>query len=171
MATTTSEKKREAYRRWAEKNPNASAERSKKWRELNPSRSQYHADKGNAKANEERRNDPRKALLRGARKRAENKFLEFDLTVDDVPIPSVCPVLGVPMSIGRGVYHAGSPTLDRLDNSKGYVKGNVRVISFRANSLKSDATVEELQAVLRYMLDGKPLSVGQSTGSINEEEF
>jgi hypothetical protein len=37
-----------------------------------------------------------------------------------------------------------SPTLDRIDNSKGYIVGNVWVISMRANRLKSDATVDEL---------------------------
>lgn len=43
----------------------------------------------------------------------------------------------------------GSPSLDRIDSSKGYVKGNVRVISARANMLKNNATVEELTLVLK----------------------
>lgn len=45
-----------------------------------------------------------------------------------------------------------SPSLDRLDSSKGYVKGNVRVISKRANQLKNNATVEEMRMVLADLI-------------------
>jgi hypothetical protein len=44
-----------------------------------------------------------------------------------------------------------SPSLDRIDNSKGYVKGNVAVISFRANTLKNNATADELRAIANFM--------------------
>lgn len=60
-------------------------------------------------------------------------------------------MLGIPIVIGGGPRQAGLPTLDRIDNSKGYVKGNVRVVSYRANTLKGDASLAEMQAVLKYM--------------------
>lgn len=67
-------------------------------------------------------------------------------------MPDVCPVLGIPMSReGRKGNRDGWPSLDRLDNVQGYTRDNVRIISYRANSLKRDATPEELRAVLRYM--------------------
>jgi len=44
-----------------------------------------------------------------------------------------------------------SPSLDRIDNTKGYVKGNVAVICYRANWLKNNANVKEIEAILRYM--------------------
>ena len=84
-----------------------------------------------------------------AKWRAKKKGLDFDITVNDISIPETCPVLGIPIHRGKNKLQAyGSPTIDRMDCSKGYVKGNVRVISHRANSLKSNASVSELRAVL-----------------------
>ena len=74
----------------------------------------------------------------------------FSLTKEDIIIPDVCPVLGIPLQIGSGRPSANSPTLDRRDNSKGYTPENTFVISYRANSIKSDATPEELEKVLSY---------------------
>lgn len=103
-----------------------------------------------------RRRNPARYLLMSARARAKKYSLEFNLTVDDIVIPATCPVLGIP--IGMAEDHAndrrrfpGSPSLDRIDNTKGYIKGNVQVISWRANKLKGDGTLEELEALVRYL--------------------
>jgi len=95
----------------------------------------------------------RKAILRGVRHRAKRKGLAFDITADDLIVPEFCPVLGVRLEPGNGLS-PNSPSVDRVDNSKGYVKGNVRVISTRANALKGDATPAEVQKLLAYM-EGK----------------
>lgn len=87
----------------------------------------------------------------GIKKRAKEKGLEFNLTLDDIPpIPDVCPVLGIPIIPNDGVNAPtdNSPSIDRIDSTKGYVKGNIRIISNRANRIKADATVEELRMVL-----------------------
>lgn len=68
-------------------------------------------------------------------------------------VPEFCPVLGMRLEPGNGLS-ASSPSLDRFDPEKGYTKGNVRVISARANTLKSNATPDELRKVLAY-LEGK----------------
>lgn len=75
---------------------------------------------------------------------------DFDIDASDIVIPEFCPVLGIKLNPrNRGVgYHPDSPSVDRIDNDKGYVKGNVRIISARANLLKNDATIEELTLVL-----------------------
>lgn len=74
-------------------------------------------------------------MLDGARQRSRLRGLPFDLELSDIVIPDTCPLLGTPMI---------SPSLDRIDNSKGYTKDNVMVVSKRANTLKGDASLEEL---------------------------
>lgn len=93
-------------------------------------------------------------MLNQARTRAKEKGLDFDLTVDDIFIPELCPVLGIPLifsKTGKKGPSANSPALDRIDNKCGYVRGNVAVISTRANVLKRDAEEWELLAVAQYM--------------------
>lgn len=82
--------------------------------------------------------------------RAKREGTLFNLDVSDIVIPKVCPVLGIKLvttNQGSG-YHTNSPSLDKIDPTKGYTKGNVRVISARANLLKNDATAHELRLVL-----------------------
>ena len=70
----------------------------------------------------------------------------------DIVVPEFCPVLGLRLKISEeGRWTDSSPSLDRFIPSLGYVKGNVRVISWRANRIKCDATVEEVRALLAYM--------------------
>ena len=97
-----------------------------------------------------RREDPRGPMLADARKRAKAKGLEFDLVKSDLSIPDICPVLGIPLAVSSK-RSAGSPSLDRVDNTKGYTKENVCVISLRANALKNDATIDELEKITNYM--------------------
>ncbi len=82
-------------------------------------------------------------LVKNARKRAKQFNLEFDLVKDDIFIPSICPVLGINI-ISDSENKDNRPTLDRKDNNRGYIKGNVFVISHRANRLKRDGSKEEI---------------------------
>ncbi len=86
-----------------------------------------------------------------AKNRARSRGIGFSLRIEDITVPSVCPVLGIPLYTNRGKAGPNSPSLDRIDNTKGYVPGNVRVISYRANVLKGDASVEEVRKILAYM--------------------
>jgi hypothetical protein len=61
-----------------------------------------------------------------------------------IVIPAVCPVLGIPIVLGEQ-RSENSPSLDRITPKLGYVPGNVRVISDKANRLKGDRTLGELQ--------------------------
>lgn len=84
------------------------------------------------------------------RHRAKAKGIECTITAKDIVVPMHCPVLGIALESGVGTRNC-SPSVDRFDNGRGYVSGNVNVISHRANRLKCDATIEELELVLSYM--------------------
>lgn len=91
-------------------------------------------------------------LLTKAKNRAKNRNLEFNIDITDVVIPDFCPVLGIKLKKdGIGRFTDNSPTIDRIDNTKGYIKGNVAVISHRANHLKNSATLEELIGIYNYI--------------------
>lgn len=94
--------------------------------------------------------DPRSVMLLSAKARAKRDGLAFDLVQGDIRLPDVCPVLGIPLYVGDRNQHDNAPSLDRKDSTQGYVKSNVVVISYRANRIKNDATVEELEKVLAY---------------------
>ena len=85
-------------------------------------------------------------LLNAAKARARKYNMEFDITLDDFILPMYCPLLGIEMKVnkGRNSVKKNSFSLDRIDSSKGYVKGNVWVISMLANSIKNNATLEEV---------------------------
>lgn len=87
---------------------------------------------------------PSQPLFERARKRARNRGLEFTIMRDHIVIPETCPVLGIALTIG-GKRSPSSPSLDRVDPAAGYVPGNIRVISDRANRLKGARSLEKLQ--------------------------
>lgn len=89
-----------------------------------------------------------KILLHVARKRANKAGVDFNLTEEDILIPNECPVLGIPIIVGQGKDN--SPSLDRHVPELGYTKGNVTVISMRANRIRNDSKVEELERILEY---------------------
>jgi len=86
--------------------------------------------------------DPRSGLYSRAKYRAKQRGLEFSITKDDIIIPDICPLLLTPME---------SPSLDRIDSTKGYTPDNIQVISNRANTLKNNATLEELQTLVENL--------------------
>jgi hypothetical protein len=83
-------------------------------------------------------------LLSRAKQRSVKYGLPFDLTPADIQVPEKCPLLEVPFVLGTKDNYAYSPSLDRIDPVKGYVRGNVRVISTLANTMKNNATKEQL---------------------------
>ena len=86
-----------------------------------------------------------------AKKRAEAAGLPFSLSVHDIVIPEVCPVLGIPLAGPTGEKSGpqdNSPSLDRIRPALGYVPGNVRVISYKANRLRNNGTFVELMQVV-----------------------
>lgn len=83
-----------------------------------------------------------------ARRRAREKGLVFALSLADIVVPERCPIFGSPLEVGNGKRSENSPTLDRIEPSLGYVPGNVWVISWRANRIKNDSTLDELRQIV-----------------------
>lgn len=85
-------------------------------------------------------------MIKAAKERAKKAGVPFNLTESDIIVPSYCPVFGVKLERALGSKGPGeySPSLDRIIPSRGYVPGNIVVISNRANRAKSDLTVDEL---------------------------
>ena len=93
------------------------------------------------------------------RNNARAKGIDFDLTISDLyPLPETCPVLGIPLNYGTGSRGAAdnAMSLDRIDSNLGYVKGNVVMISQRANRIKNDAPVDELRRIYEFYRDLRP---------------
>ena len=136
-----SEKDREAARRHYAKNSAKINAAAKAYYAKNKDKVQEYKKKLLAER-------PVRMMLYGAKRRAKITGMVFDISVEDIQIPEFCPVLGI--KLGRGGDRSNSPSIDRIDNSKGYVKGNVIVISHRANCLKRDATLLEMQRLADF---------------------
>lgn len=87
---------------------------------------------------------PENYLLRQAKKRAKDKNLEITITKEHIKIPKVCPIMGVKLEYVPFGYSDYSPSIDRIDSSKGYTPDNIQVISSIANRMKWTATREQL---------------------------
>jgi hypothetical protein len=105
-------------------------------------------------AREHYRNNLPLHLLRSAKWRAKQSGIKCTITVDDIKVPEVCPVLNIPITVAYGKENkANSPTLDRIDSRQGYVPGNVHVISRRANVIKNDGLPSEHLLIYEYFKD------------------
>lgn len=90
-----------------------------------------------------------------AKQRCKKSTLEFSISVDDIVIPDVCPILGIKLNMnsGKSGAYKNSPSLDRIDNNKGYTPDNIQVISQLANAMKGAASDEELLAFAKWIIE------------------
>lgn len=105
----------------------------------------------NAYRKEHNRKYPLSVILQHARMRAKEKNVPFDIKVEDLNVPKFCPILGIELCVNEGHAKPNSISLDRIIPDLGYVKGNVAIISYRANTIKNNASVEDLEKVLCWM--------------------
>lgn len=94
-----------------------------------------------------------KYLFKQIKKSAKARGLDFNLDEEDLVPPENCPHCGIKLRtyIGEGSKGNDALSVDRLDNNKGYIKGNIAIVCWRANNLKRDATVEELELLIKWM--------------------
>lgn len=109
-----------------------------------------------------RRRRPIERMWKSMKKSARTRGIIRAITKADLRglLPTHCPVLGIELDYSHGTkggkMQPNSPSVDRIDSTKGYVPGNIAVISARANTLKSNATIHELRRLVRYMEDRLP---------------
>lgn len=97
---------------------------------------------------------PSKRLYTSTKSRARELNLDFNLTEEDLKIPNYCPILGIEIDSRTNDGHnrrMNSPSVDRLDPTKGYTKDNVIVCSWRANCLKWDGSFEEIENLYFFL--------------------
>lgn len=109
----------------------------------------------------------REGMLRSAQAGAKKSGRAVTIGVNDIPMPTHCIYLGVQL-----VYSGGGPnaaTLNRIDNRRGFVPGNIQVISRLASMMKTNATIEQMvafaKAVLRVHAQPSEAGGGEGQGS------
>jgi hypothetical protein len=138
-------RRRVATRSYCARNPEKAKATTYRWRANNKTR---HREMSNSW----RRNNVVRALVTEARTRSKKRGVEFAITYKDVPpMGECCPLLGHPFSAHRSGRSPYSPSLDRIDPSKGYVPGNVWIVGYRANLVKNDGTAEEHEMIARAL--------------------
>lgn len=142
MPYSDPEKEKEYHRKWREKNKVKLNAYQKEWSSKHPGRKNEHRRKLVT-------NSPEKAIIYSSKFRAKKNNIEFTITADDIYIPLLCPILGIPIlkeciEGGKTGPTPNSPSIDRINNTKGYIQGNIHIVSNKGNTMKSSATREEL---------------------------
>lgn len=107
------------------------------------------------KCNSERvkNTDPIKRMFSRAKARSKIKNQDFTIELEDIIIPQYCPILNIKLEYysGKAGGRNNSPSLDRINNNEGYIKGNVIVISHLANMMKSCSSIENLKQFAKWI--------------------
>jgi hypothetical protein len=98
-------------------------------------------------------------LLNASKQRARNKNREHTITVEDIkaiyPTDGCCPIFGMKLEFNTAGFRENSPSIDRIDTTKGYTPDNIQIISWKANRIKGYATLQELEMLLAYLTQGE----------------
>lgn len=92
-------------------------------------------------------------LVSTTKSRALKSNIPFNIEPSDIVIPEKCPYLGITLFHGAGKLTDNSPSLDKIIPELGYIKGNIQVLSHKANAMKRNASIEELLAFSHAILN------------------
>lgn len=134
---------REYQRYYREVNPEKIKQMKDNWKTENPQAYSLYTRRHRAKLTPEER------MYRNSKSGAKKRGIEFSIELEDIIIPNCCPITN---QVFSNEDRANWPSLDRIDNTKGYVKGNVRVISMKANTNKGNLTLEEIKNLYLYSI-------------------
>jgi len=97
-------------------------------------------------------------LVNASKQRARLHQREHSISVEDVkaiyPADGKCPIFGVTLAFNKAGFRDDSPSIDRIDSSKGYTRDNIQVISWKANRIKGAASLEDLELLVAYLKQG-----------------
>lgn len=138
--------KNDALNKWRKKNLDKCRAYERKWYKEHPTKKRTYWLRCRAR-------HPESYLWKAAKQRATEDGLYFTITPEDIKIPVMCPVLCIPLSFGatRKEDRSHSPSVDRIDPKLGYVPGNIVVMSYKANTMKSNANLAELEALVAWL--------------------
>lgn len=88
--------------------------------------------------------------LKASAKKRDIPFTLLPSDIDEIGIPITCPILGIPLHFHRNMVEDDSISFDRIDSTQGYSIDNLVVVSYRANRLKSDASIDELRKIADF---------------------
>ncbi len=103
------------------------------------------------------------AMFQGAKNRCKKEGRVPDFSLEDIKELAVttCPVFGMELQFGGDVFKANSATVDAIVHAKGHVKGNLRIISARANTIKNNCTLEEMGQLVAALRAWRAPSVAE----------
>lgn len=122
------------------------AKRTDRWKNLTPEQKALQ----NQRRTRWKLKNHERMMLQNTRDRARAKNIPFNLDISDIHIPEYCPVLGIKLERGTGKPTPNSPSIDKIIPALGYVKGNIIIVSYRANTIKNNATVDELTKIATF---------------------
>lgn len=142
------ERRRAISRKYGKKHRKQLNEWAKQYRKENP---EWARETNKRSRQKQKKLHPEKTIWSELRKRARQRGILFNLNIEDIVIPEVCPILGIKLEFGIGRVHDASPSVDRIVPSKGYTKGNCFIISSKANRMKQENTLEDFEKIMNYI--------------------
>jgi len=97
-------------------------------------------------------------LINASKQRARLNDREHDINVDDIkaiyPVDGCCPIFGMKLEFNGAGFRDSSPSIDRIDSTKGYTRDNIQIISWKANRIKGAASLQDLEMLVAYLKQG-----------------
>jgi hypothetical protein len=98
-------------------------------------------------------------LINASKQRARLNDREHDINVEDIkaiyPVDGCCPIFGLKLEFNGAGFRDSSPSIDRIDSTKGYTQDNIQVISWKANRIKGAASLQDLEMLVAYLKQGE----------------
>lgn len=100
---------------------------------------------------------PLRKKYRGIQANLKIRNLTLELTytefLDEIggKLPTTCPICCIIMSTGQGIQSGKSFSVDRIDNNKGYIKGNIAIICLSCNYKKKDINIDFIKQLTKYL--------------------